>query len=503
VKPGYTGHEMLDDVGIIHMNGRIYDPEIGRMLSPDPIIQAPDNTQSYNAYCYVMNNPMRFTDPSGYSWFGDLFKSIGKFFKKVWKGIKKAIKKSIRWVKKNWKTVVTVVVAVVLIVVTYGVATAYLGGISSFWGAVAMGAASGAAMGAVQTAIAGGSWSDIGKAALTGAAVGAASAALGYGLGKFFDKAIMNAFAPNSGQIGKGILLTAGRAAGDGLVGGGLSELTGGNFKDGFIGAVVGSALSPVAANTHFGRQVIGGTRLGRTAFAAVVGGTAAELTGGKFANGAVTAAFMHIVNAEIGRAYSDPEAQAAYSTVGENPLHWQDSLERSSDLQAWQENSAKYAGQDWICVMFDPSSTFDGDNAQGQMGTAMWYDSAGQLQEAWTVSSGGSTGRADLAGTMNRVPNGHFKAGIPGHGEYYPMTKSYTYTPGRSDSGPGFYRHGYSFKYEIFNVPGRNGILFHPSSGWTEGCIGLNCSLTSMSSFNSRMISKVGGGRRLSVVVR
>jgi RHS repeat-associated protein len=147
---------MLDDVGIIHMNWRIYDPEIGRMSSPDPIIQAPDNTQSDNAYCYVMNNPMRFTDPSGYSWFGDLFKSIGKFFKK-----------KIRWVKKNWKTVVTVVVAVVLIVVTYGAATGWvMGGQMTFWGAVGFGAVSGAGIAVAQAAIAGGSWSDIGKDSL-------------------------------------------------------------------------------------------------------------------------------------------------------------------------------------------------------------------------------------------------------------------------------------------------------------------------------------------------
>jgi RHS repeat-associated protein len=38
-KPGYTGHEDLSDVGIIHMNGRLYDPEIGRFLSCDPILQ--------------------------------------------------------------------------------------------------------------------------------------------------------------------------------------------------------------------------------------------------------------------------------------------------------------------------------------------------------------------------------------------------------------------------------------------------------------------------------
>ncbi|MBP6053893.1 MAG: RHS repeat-associated core domain-containing protein, partial [Pseudomonadales bacterium] len=56
----------LDDVGLIHMNGRVYDPSLGRMLSPDPVTQSPENAQNYNRYAYVMNNPMRFVDPSGY-----------------------------------------------------------------------------------------------------------------------------------------------------------------------------------------------------------------------------------------------------------------------------------------------------------------------------------------------------------------------------------------------------------------------------------------------------
>ncbi|MEO1248183.1 MAG: RHS repeat-associated core domain-containing protein, partial [Pseudomonadota bacterium] len=63
---GYTDHEMLDRTGLIHMNGRVYDPEIGRFLSADPIVQAPDYSQSWNRYAYVMNSPMSYTDPSGY-----------------------------------------------------------------------------------------------------------------------------------------------------------------------------------------------------------------------------------------------------------------------------------------------------------------------------------------------------------------------------------------------------------------------------------------------------
>jgi hypothetical protein len=53
-------------MGLVHMNGRIYDPLIGRFMSADPFIQAPGMLQSYNRYAYVMNNPLNLTDPSGY-----------------------------------------------------------------------------------------------------------------------------------------------------------------------------------------------------------------------------------------------------------------------------------------------------------------------------------------------------------------------------------------------------------------------------------------------------
>lgn len=63
---GFTGHEHLDTHKLVHMGGRVYDPSLGRFLSADPIIQAPANTQSQNAYSYVMNNPLSGTDPTGY-----------------------------------------------------------------------------------------------------------------------------------------------------------------------------------------------------------------------------------------------------------------------------------------------------------------------------------------------------------------------------------------------------------------------------------------------------
>ena len=62
---GFTGHEYLDDFNLYNMNGRLYDPVLGRFLSPDPYIADPSFTQSYNRYSYVLNNPLKYNDPTG------------------------------------------------------------------------------------------------------------------------------------------------------------------------------------------------------------------------------------------------------------------------------------------------------------------------------------------------------------------------------------------------------------------------------------------------------
>ena len=63
---GFTGHEMLDQLDLVHMNGRVYDPLVGKFLSGDPLVQDPMNGQSYNRYSYVLNNPTNLTDPTGF-----------------------------------------------------------------------------------------------------------------------------------------------------------------------------------------------------------------------------------------------------------------------------------------------------------------------------------------------------------------------------------------------------------------------------------------------------
>ena len=62
---GYGGHEMLTEFGLVNMNGRMYDYNLGRFLSPDNYVQLPHDSQSFNRYSYCLNNPLKYTDPSG------------------------------------------------------------------------------------------------------------------------------------------------------------------------------------------------------------------------------------------------------------------------------------------------------------------------------------------------------------------------------------------------------------------------------------------------------
>ena len=65
---GYSGHEHICQFGLINMNARLYDPKIGSFLSPDNLIKNPESPQNYNRFSYALNNPLKYTDPSGNFW---------------------------------------------------------------------------------------------------------------------------------------------------------------------------------------------------------------------------------------------------------------------------------------------------------------------------------------------------------------------------------------------------------------------------------------------------
>ena len=103
---GFTGHEMLDNVDLIHMNGRVYDPLVGRFLSPDPFVTEPYSSQALNRYTYVDNNPLSHTDPSGYSKLSS-----------AWRKLERAVK---RFVRKFFAELVALVVTYACMAVTEG-----------------------------------------------------------------------------------------------------------------------------------------------------------------------------------------------------------------------------------------------------------------------------------------------------------------------------------------------------------------------------------------------
>ncbi len=76
---GFTGHESLKWFNLINMNGRLYDPLVGRFLNADNFIQDPTSTQNYNRYSYCLNNPLKYVDPSGWRMAAaDEFWNLGK-----------------------------------------------------------------------------------------------------------------------------------------------------------------------------------------------------------------------------------------------------------------------------------------------------------------------------------------------------------------------------------------------------------------------------------------
>jgi RHS repeat-associated protein len=67
VRRGFTGHEPDEALGLLNMRGRMYDPRLGRFLTPDPVVPGPQAGQAYNRYSYVLNDPLTYTDPSGFT----------------------------------------------------------------------------------------------------------------------------------------------------------------------------------------------------------------------------------------------------------------------------------------------------------------------------------------------------------------------------------------------------------------------------------------------------
>jgi RHS repeat-associated protein len=75
-RAGFTGHAHDNDLGLIDMKGRVYDPLAARFTTADPIMQAPHWSQGMNRYAYVFNDPINATDPSGFISISDVVKGF-------------------------------------------------------------------------------------------------------------------------------------------------------------------------------------------------------------------------------------------------------------------------------------------------------------------------------------------------------------------------------------------------------------------------------------------
>lgn len=257
---GFTGHEMLDAVGVVHMNGRIYDARLGRFLQADPFVDGVFNTQGYNRYSYGKNSPLNGADPSGY---GFVQWGLGKIA---------------RATGQDWIVQLTNVVScaasmgnpfvcgAAVASSTYG----YTGDVGASLKAGAIAGISVAAFQGIANGIEGSTWAT---------ADGLASSWFNYGADVALNSTGFTA-------------LVAAQA----LAGGVMAELQGGKFGHGFASAglskVSGAAIGGWDSGFSAGRLDIG-----QVVVAAIVGGTSSKLTGGKFANGAVTGALLNMYN--------------------------------------------------------------------------------------------------------------------------------------------------------------------------------------------------------------
>jgi len=225
---GYTSHEHLAEVGLIHMNGRLYDPVLRSFLMPDNFVQQPENTQNYNRYSYVLNNPLMYTDPSG-----ELL-------------------------------VEAIIIGALISAATYTL-TALLADVPFSVGGLA-------------------------KATFIGAASSAVTFGIGSGAEKlftnFFSRAAFQAAA--HGTFQGGMAAVSGGKFWSGFAAGALSSIassawSGGKSMDGFgenAKAIPGSGMKGIGAGTG---------DFGTIAFGTVSGGAGAALTGGNFWQGAAT----------------------------------------------------------------------------------------------------------------------------------------------------------------------------------------------------------------------
>jgi RHS repeat-associated protein len=223
---GYTGHEHLDKFGVINMNGRVYDPLTAQFLSPDPYIQVPGNWLNYNRYSYCLNNPFKYTDPSGeIVWFVPVIigSVIGAY---AGASIQSGTAAFWNWKPDAWKGAIAG--GIIGATLGYGFAAAIgaTGMTTTFTTAAGTTAnVTTKAAGLVSSmlnsgsiniglnVLSGGGWDGAWKAGVVGMASGAWTATGGFGMVKSWGAE--NAFAKLGGKLGYQMIGTAGSSIGN------------------------------------------------------------------------------------------------------------------------------------------------------------------------------------------------------------------------------------------------------------------------------------------------
>lgn len=269
---GFTGQEQLADVGLVHLNGRVYDPTLGRFTSADPVVQDPYSAQGLNRYSYVYDNPLSHTDPSGHGFFSfiaDVFKDI---------------------VEAPIKLAAAILKAAPIVGTIINIATTAIAAIEC--GPCAIGVA------ALNASFNAGVTSGSLSVALEAGAIAGVTAAAFFGVGELTAETVNY-----SDEFGGGSYTTHDLAfgspdffanvAGHALVGCASAAASGNGCGSGALAAGVTAFAGPVIDHSDFTFGLVANSALG---------GVASVIGGGKFENGAITGAFGYLFNAAAGR---------------------------------------------------------------------------------------------------------------------------------------------------------------------------------------------------------
>jgi RHS repeat-associated protein len=183
----YTSQPLDEETGLYFYQSRYYDPALARFTQADTIVPSSDTSQALNRYAYVLNNPLKFTDPDGHGWnpfkflkqwigtiitVALLFTPLAPFAALIGSAVGTLV---------NGGTFKSFAIGVGIGLAAGGIADGiggYFGGISNALtkagiGAFAAGALTGATAGAISSAVYGGNWGKNMQQGMMGGIIGA------------------------------------------------------------------------------------------------------------------------------------------------------------------------------------------------------------------------------------------------------------------------------------------------------------------------------------------